>query len=366
LIDRKLKEMIGQMIMVGFREAELSEDCPVGRAVKDFSLGGVVLYNIDLKCFLEEQQKKPDLTREEAARIYPRNIISPEQLRVLTSRLKSDAKIPLLIAADQEGGLVSRLGPAAGFPETPSPQMLGEKDEIMATRNAAGAIAADLSRSGINLNLAPVVDLNLNPQGRIARDGRSFGSDPKRVYRHAEAFILAHREKEILTCLKHFPGKGSAGKDTHFEVADVTSSYRPQEIHPFFWLIEEELADTVMTSHMHHRGWDKQYPITLSPKVLRGLLREELRYPGVVISDDLLMGAIIRRFGLEEACLLAVEAGVDILLASNNSPKAYDPDLFERMFEALYRAVEGRRLSKTMMETSYARIMTLKGRLKNI
>ena len=366
MIDRKLKEMIGQRIMVGFREAELSEDCPVGRAVKDFSLGGIVLYNIDLRCFLEEQQKKPDMTREEAARICPRNIISPEQLRALTSRLKSDAKIPLLIAADQEGGLVSRLGPAAGFPETPSPQTLGEKDEIMATRNAAGAIAADLSRSGINLNLAPVVDLNLNPEGRIARDGRSFGADPKRVYRHAEAFILAHREQDILTCLKHFPGKGSAGKDTHFEVADVTSSYRPQEIHPFFWLIEEELADTVMTSHMHHRGWDKQYPITLSPKVLRGLLREELRYPGVVISDDLLMGAIIRRFGLEEACLLAVEAGVDILLASNNSPEAYDPDLFERMFEALYRAVEGRRLSKTMMETSYARIMTLKGRLKNI
>ena len=366
MIDRKLKEMIGQMIMVGFREADLTEDGPVGRAVKDFSLGGVVLYNIDLKCFLEEQQKKPDMTREEAARICPRNIISPEQLKALTSKLKSFAKIPLLSAADQEGGLVSRLGPAAGFPETPSPERLGEKNDIMATRKAAGAIAEDLSRGGINLNLAPVVDLNLNPQGRIARDGRSFGADPKRVYRHAEAFILAHREQDILTCLKHFPGKGSAGKDTHFEVADVTSSYRPQEIHPFFWLIEEELADTVMTSHMHHRGWDKQYPITLSPKVLRGLLREELRYPGVVISDDLLMGAIIRRFGLEEACLLAVEAGVDILLASNNSPEAYDPDLFERMFEAIYRAVEGRRLSKTMMETSYARIMTLKGRLKNI
>jgi len=365
LIDRKLKEMIGQMIMVGFREAELTECCPVGRALKDFSLGGVVLYNIDLRSFLEEQQKKPDLTREEAARICPRNIISPEQLAVLTSRLKSEAKNPLLIAADQEGGLVSRLGPAAGFPETPSHEGLGAKDEIMATRNAAAAIAADLSRSGFNLNLAPVVDLNLNPEGRIARDGRSFGADPKLVYRHAQAFILAHREQGILTCLKHFPGKGSAGKDTHFDAADVTSTYRPQEIHPFFWLIEEELADTVMTSHANHRGWDKKYPITLSSKVLRGLLREELHYQGVVISDDLLMGAIINRFGLEEASQLAVEAGVDILLASNNSPEGYDPDLFARIFEAIYRAVERRRLSKTMVETSYARIMALKNRLKD-
>ena len=156
MIDRKLKEMIGQMIMVGFQEAELTGDSPVARAVKDFSLGGVVLYNIDLRCFLEEQQKKPEVTREEAARICPRNIISPEQIRDLTSRLKSYAKIPLLIAADQEGGLVSRLGPAAGFPETPSPERLGEKDEIMATWKAAGAIAADLGGSGINLNLAPV------------------------------------------------------------------------------------------------------------------------------------------------------------------------------------------------------------------
>ena len=146
-------------------------------------------------------------------------------------------------------------------------------------------------------------------------------------------------------------------------MADVTSTYRPEEIHPFFWLIEEELADTVMTSHASHRGWEKKYPITLSSKVLRGLLREELHYQGVVISDDLLMGAIINQFGLEEASVLAVEAGVDILLASNNSPEGYDPDLFARMFEAIYRAVERRRLSRTILETSNARIMSLKRRL---
>ena len=363
MIDRNLREMVGQMIMVGFREAELSEQSPVSRAVRDFSLGGVVLYNINLKCFLEEQQKKPDLTRDEAARTCPRNIVSPQQVTALTSRLMGEAEIPLLIAADQEGGLVSRLGPAAGFPETPSAERLGEQDEIVETREVAARMAADLRRTGINLNLAPVVDLNLNPEGRIARDGRSFGSDPGLVYRHAQAFILAHREQGVLTCLKHFPGKGSAGKDTHLDAADVTSTYRPQEIHPFFWLIEEELADTVMTSHATHRKWDKKYPITLSSKILRGLLREELHYQGVVISDDLLMGAIINRFGLEEACLLAVEAGVDILLASNNSPEGYDPDLFARIFEAIYRAVERRRLSRNRIETSCARIKTLKKRL---
>ncbi len=320
----------------------------------------MILYNIDLKCYLAEQKKKPDLSRKEAAFLCPKNIISSDQLRALTAALQKDSRIPLLIAVDQEGGIVSRLGPAAGFPETPSPKSLGEKDDPAATAQAAKAIAEDLRKSGINLNLAPVVDLDLNPEGLISRNGRSFGSDPKRVYRHAKAFILAHRQEGILTCLKHFPGKGSAGQDTHFEVADVTSLYQPQEIHPFSWLIEEGFADAVMTSHIHHLGWDKKFPLTLSPKILRLLLREKMGYQGVIISDDLQMGAIVQRFSLEEACVQAVQAGVDILLASNNSPAGDDPDLFLRMFEALRKGVEEKHISRSMIGSSFARIMELK------
>lgn len=365
MVSSELKDMIGQMIMVGFPEAELSEGCPVVRALKDFSLGGVILYNIDLKCYLEEKKRRPDLTRNEAARICPKNIISPDQLRNLTCTLQSYSQNRLLIAVDQEGGLVSRLGPAAGFPETESPKALGEKNDLALTAKAAKTIARDLKRGGINLNLAPVVDLSLNPEGLIARNGRSFGSDPNLIFRHAEAFILAHRQQGILTTLKHFPGKGSAGEDTHFHVADVTSSYQLQELYPFSWLIQEGLADLVMTSHILHREWDAEYPVTLSSKILRGFLRDKLGYEGVVISDDLLMGAIGKQFSLEEASLLAIEASVDILLASNNSPEGSDPNLFDRIFEAIYRAVERGRLSRTMIKTSHARIMTLKGRLEN-
>lgn len=357
--------MIGQMIMVGFPEAELSDGCPVVRALKNFSLGGVILYNIDLKCYLEELKRKPDLSRHEAARICPKNIHSPDQLKRLTNSLKSYSRDPLFIAVDQEGGLVSRLGPAAGFPETKSSKALGEKDDLAATSQAAEGIAKNLKLSGINLNLAPVVDLSLNPEGLIARSGRSFGSDPELVCRHAKAFILAHRQQGILTTLKHFPGKGSAARDTHLEMADVTSSYQPQELQPFTWLVKEGLADLVMTSHIHHRDWDPEFPVTLSPKILRGLLREKLGYQGVIISDDLLMGAIVKQFSLEEAWCLAIEAGVDILLASNNSPEGYDPNLFDRMFETISRAVERGRLSKTMIETSHARVMTLKSRLED-
>lgn len=283
MITDEVKRMIAQMIMIGFREAEVTEDTPVIRAIRDFSLGGIVLYNIDLKCFLEAQEKKPDLTRYEAARICPKNIISPEQLRTLTSRLRSYSKGPLLISVDQEGGLVSRLGPVAGFSERESPKTLGEKDDLLLTTRVAGGIARDLKETGINLNLAPVVDLNLNPEGLIARNGRLFGSNPHSVYRHARAFILAHRNHGVLTTLKHFPGKGSAGKDTHFEMADVTSCYQEQELYPFSRLIQEGLADLVMASHINHRGWDEEYPVTLSLKVLRGRLREKLGYQGVII-----------------------------------------------------------------------------------
>ncbi|MGE5254169.1 MAG: glycoside hydrolase family 3 protein [Planctomycetaceae bacterium] len=360
MLSKDLKKKIAQMIMVGFKEAEVDEATPIVRAIRDFSLGGVILYNIDLKGFLGAQKKKPDLNRYEGAKLCPKNIISREQLKKLTSALKRSSREPLLISVDQEGGLVSRLGPAAGFPERESPKELGKKDDPAETGKTAGGIAGDLKESGISLNLAPVVDLDLNPEGLISRSGRSFGPDPELVYRHARAFIQAHRQRGVLTALKHFPGKGSAAQDTHFDLADVTDLYQEREILPFSRLIREGLADLVMTSHLSHRGWDRDYPVTLSPKVLQGRLREKLGYRGVIISDDLLMGAIVKKYTLEEACVLAVRAGVDILLASNNSPEGDHPDLFFRIFEALLRAVDKGRIAPHLIESSHSRILTVK------
>ena len=363
MLSRDLREKIAQMIMIGFKEAVVDESTPVVRAIRDFSLGGVILYNIDLKCFLEAQKKNPELTRYEGAKRCPKNITSREQLKKLTTALKRCSKEPLLISVDQEGGLVSRLGPAAGFPERESPRELGGRDDPAETTNTAEGMAADLKESGINLNLAPVVDLDLNAESLISRNGRSFGPDPELVFQHTRGFITAHRKKGVLTALKHFPGKGSAGKDTHFEIADITSSYQEKELYPFSRLIQEGLADLVMTSHLNHRGWDEDYPVTLSSKVLQGMLRGKLGYQGVIISDDLLMGAIIKQFSLEEACVLAVQAGVDILLASNNSPEGDDPHLFHRIYETLVKAVEQGRISANRIESSCSRVLALKKRL---
>lgn len=360
---KNLADMIGQMIMIGFPEAELTEATPIVQALREFSLGGVILYNINFPCFLEAKQKNPDLSREEGALICPRNIISKEQLRKLTSTLRKFSKIPLLIAVDQEGGVVSRLSRAAGFPLRESPRELGREDNLAHTEEVAKEIAKDLKESGINLNLAPVVDLDLNPQGLISRNGRSFGADPDLVYRHSRAFILAHRQQGVLTCLKHFPGKGSAGKDPHYEPVDVTHSYRSEELQPFQRLIQEGLADLIMTAHVWHRKWDEEFPLTLSTKVLRGLLREKMGYHGPIITDDLHMGAIRRQFSLEEASIRAVQAGADILLVSNNSPDGYVADLFERIFGALVQGIEKRLLTPAMIESAFGRIQQLKKKL---
>lgn len=352
--------MIGQMIMVGFKEAEVNAQTPVVKAIRDFSLGGVILYNIDLPSYLKAQRRRPELSRQEAALLFPKNIISVDQLKDLTSTLRSFSRCPLLIAVDQEGGIVSRLSPAAGFPERESPQELGAEDNLAKTAMVAEEIAKDLRKSGINLNLAPVVDLALHPEGPIAKNGRSFGTDPELVYRHSRAFILAHRGQGVLTCLKHFPGEGNVAKDTHYEIAEITNSYQQEEFWPFQRLIEEGLAELIMTAHVWHREWETDLPITLSAKVLQGILRQKLGYQGPIITDDLLMGAIRKQFSLPEACVLAVRAGANILLASNNSPEGYEEDLFDQIYEAIVKGVEKRMLSPAMIESSYARIQELK------
>ena len=359
-MSAKILEMISQMIMVGFKEAELQEDTPIGKILSESPLGGVILYDIHLPDYCEAQRKNPALSRSEGACLFPRNVRSQEQVRALSHQLRQRAKAPLFIAVDMEGGRVCRLGPQAGFPHFPSPQELGMKNDPKETYRVACSISITLKECGINVNLAPVVDLTIHPQGLICKGGRSFGKDPSAVYRHARAFILAHRQQGILTALKHFPGTGSAPEDPHLQMPDITAFFRDEELKPFAWLIQDGLADLIMTSHLHHRGWDGEFPVTLSAKILTGLLRQKLGYSGVIISDDLLMGAIIRKYSLEEAAVLAVNAGVDLLLVSNNSPEGYDPDLFYRLRTILKGAVDRGQIPMGRLEEAHGRIAALK------
>lgn len=337
--------MLGQMLLVGFRGLAVDDQHPIMADIRERHLGGVVLFSFD-----------------GPARSAVRNVQSPQQVRALTAALQAATGAPLLIAVDQEGGQVARLAPRHGFPATPSHQQLGELADEAAVAEAAAALAVTLAQAGINLNLAPVVDVNSNPENPIiARYGRSFGADAALVSRLAALFVQAHHQQGVLCCLKHYPGHGSSTADSHHGLVDVSDTWRREELQPYSDLIQAGLADSIMTAHVFNAALDPVYPATLSRSTIDGLLRGELGYDGVVISDDMQMGAIRRYYGYEDAVLAAVDAGVDILAISNNV--LYEEDVVSRTVAILRQAVASGRISRARIEQSYGRIQRLKQRL---
>ena len=217
---------------------------------------------------------------------------------------------------------------------------MGQSDDLAVTEVEARRMAVTLREAGINWNLAPVVDVGVNPLNpAVVALGRTFSSDPDQVVAHARAFIKGMHAEGILTALKHFPGHGSSQRDSHAGFVDVTDTADlDAELLPYRVLIEEGLADSVMTAHVFNRGLDPWDPATLSRYTINGILRSRFGYKGVVVSDDLLMGAIDKHYGLEEAAALALDAGVDVLLIADDMPKA---EVYgaERVVLAINRAI---------------------------
>lgn len=342
-----LNDRIAQMILVGFRGFELtpSDDNPIVQDLRERHIGGVVLFDYDV----------PTQTRV-------RNIQSPEQVKSLCAALQKAATTRLLIAIDQEGGMIARLKERYGFPLTVSQQYLGSLNNLETTRQHAEATAKTLAELGINLNLAPVVDLNTNPDNPIiGKYERSFSADPTIVTNHALQVIEAHHKHGVLATLKHFPGHGSSRDDSHLGFVDVTNTWARAELEPYARLIAAGQCDAVMTAHIFNANLDPSLPATLSERIITGLLRDELRFDGVIVSDDMQMKAISDHYGFETAIRLAMEAGVDILAIANNS--VFEPDVAARAIAVIQRLVQEGRISAARIEQSYQRIMRLKARL---
>jgi len=290
-----------------------------------------------------------------------RNITGPEQLRELTAALQTEAHVPLFISVDQEGGIVARLKDRYGFPPSVSAAQLGEISDPVRTRAASDSLADTLVEYGFNLNLAPVVDLNRNPVNPvIAMKQRSFSADPQQVALHAAEFIKSHRARRIATCLKHFPGHGSSREDSHLGLTDVTNTWDASELSPYRTLLKQGLVDMVMTAHTFNISLDREYPATLSKNTINGLLRKQLGYDGVVVSDDLYMGAIIQHYSYETALEKAINAGVDLLIVAND--KQYSPDIAPRTIALISGMVASGRISGERIEQACGRIMALKAR----
>ena len=340
-----LSEQIGQMLLVGFRGLTVDEHHPIISAIRARHLGGVILFDYD----------RPSQTPV-------RNIESPEQVQRLTASLQAHAEIPLFIGIDQEGGRVNRLKERYGFPPTISAQSLGQQS-VEITRQHAEQTAMQLSRLGINLNFAPVVDLNRNPDSpAIGKVERSFSADPDVVLAHARAWLDAHHAHGILSALKHFPGHGSAREDSHLGFVDVTTTWGQEELLPYQQLLQEGFDDAIMTAHIFHSGLDAEYPATLSRGILTDILRKQFGFDGVMISDDMQMQAIAAHYDLETAIFLAISAGVDILTFGNNL-SIYDDNIPARAMEIIAKLVDSGRISPERIHASYRRIMRLKKRV---
>lgn len=333
------------MLLVGFRGLTVDEAGEVVADIGERNLGGILLFDVD-----------------QPTGSAVRNIQSPTQLTALVGGLQALAPTPLLVAIDEEGGLVARLNERHGFPPTISAAELGADPDLSVTQHAGRQIAETLASVGVNLNLAPVVDVNVNPPNPIIGAlGRSFSADPSSVTAHAESFVQGHREVGVRTTLKHFPGHGSSTGDTHLGVVDVTDTWSAIELEPFGALIRDGLADAVLTAHVFNATLDPEHPATLSAPIITGILRDQLGWDGLVLSDDMQMGAIRQAYGYADALRLAILAGVDVLTIAQQ--QVYEEGIVETTIGLIEGLVRDGSIPEARIEESYRRITAFKAAL---
>lgn len=341
MLPPSLDVMLGSMLMLGFRGVELAPDDPFLEAVRAGRVGHVLLFDRDLPSGGGQ-----------------RNIRCPEQLRRLTAMLRAASPGPMFIAVDQEGGRVRRLRPQQGFMDLPSARHMG-RETLEATRSLAARLGAELAGLGISVDLAPVADVDSNPDNpAIGRLERSFSPDPAVAAAYALAFGQGLARSGVIPVLKHFPGQGCAQYDSHLGLTDISRCWDGgRDLLPYAEAFRQGWPGMVMVGHLFHARLDPTHPASLSKVMVSDLLRRGLGWQGVVISDDMQMKAITDHYGLEQAILLAVEAGVDILVFGNNLQ--WDPALPEKAHAALRRLVDSGKITPERVRASWERIAAL-------
>lgn len=342
LTDTQLLEKIGQMLIVGFEGTTITENSPIVKEMEDVNIGGIILFDYDIP------SKTPI-----------RNIVDAKQTKTLVENLQKFSPTPLFIAIDAEGGYVNRLKTKYGFAEIPSAEEMG-KESLEKTKTIAITLTNQFVDLGININFAPVVDVNINPNNPIIGGiKRSFSSNPKEVTQHALAFIQGHHQNNIITAIKHFPGHGSSQDDSHKGMTDVTTTYQNKELIPYQELIKTGEVDMIMTAHIINRAIDPDYPATLSQFFIKNILRDQFNFDGVVISDDMQMKAITEYFGFEESIILAINAGCDMLIISNNN-STYDETAPHKAQEIIFQSVKNGKISEERIIEAFNRVLKLK------
>lgn len=288
--------------------------------------------------------------------LYSNNIKNPAQLTSFIAELKALPSHPL-ICIDEEGGAVSRLAnnPAFRLPQYPNMTQLAASGRTKDVYDAAMEIGTYLAGYGIDINFAPVADVNTNPRN-IVIGPRAFSNDPRVAAPMVKAYVKGLQKTGVLACLKHFPGHGDTTADTHFGYAMSRKTWEEIddcEMIPFKAGLDAG-ANIVMTAHISLPNvTGSNTPSTLSPMILQEKLRGELGFKGVIITDAMEMGAIIRQYPIEDACVMAIKAGVDILLCVREYPQA---------FETVMAAVRRGEIPESRIDESVRRILALRNR----
>jgi beta-N-acetylhexosaminidase len=322
----ELETQAARLFTVGFHGHALSADLS---ALIERGVGGVVFFS--------------------------RNVAEPAQVADTTSAIKRHAGRPLILALDQEGGKVARL--RRGFSELPSLRALGETHSASLVREVGALIGRELRAVGFDLNYAPVLDVDTNPDNPVI-GSRSFGRSPELVSELGVALARGLEDASIAACGKHFPGHGDTQQDSHLALPRLPHSLERLEqieLRPFVAAIAAGIP-SLMTAHVIFEPLDPRYPATMSRAVLRGLLREQLGYDGLVVSDDLEMRAIADHYEVAETVLRGLDAGIDQFLCCHTG------ELAQCAIDAVIHAVERGKLSRERLESANRRIQAFSAR----
>ena len=344
-MTKTLDQKIGQLMIAGFRENKISKASDISKYIRDYNISGVILYDEDM----------------EKGGSFSRNINSPNQLKNLSKSIQNNADNPIFISIDQEGGKVSRLKEEYGFPSFPSWQEIGKLDDISETKKLAESLANHLDYCGINLNYAPVLDLNYGEKTYIGNAHRALSKNPEKIIEHSSILIKTLKKKNIFSCVKHFPGQGSGLGDTHQGIDDISNTWSKQELIPYETMINSGILDMVMISHVFHRLYDSKLPASLSKNIATELLRKKLHFEGVIICDDPSMKAISNNYSLEDTFTYMINAGIDIFCLGNNLE--FDPDYVPKCVQAIKEGINKKKISIEKIEQSTLRINKLKSKL---
>ncbi len=351
-----LEEKIGQMLIIGFEGKTINSQSPIVKAIEENNLGGVILFDYN------SRTKK-----------FDKNIASPEQVKLLNQHLQRVTKLanrkhhrahlPLLISVDYEGGHVNRLKEDYGFPATHSAKEMGK----MSVENIgiiANTMADTLKTSGFNLDFAPILDVDVNPENPIiGKRERSFSAIPSEVSTYAKLFSQPLIKRGVQCAYKHFPGHGSSTTDSHLGFVDVSNTWQEEELLPYRQLIAQpNHCGMIMTAHIVNRQLDiTGVPATLSHRILTGILREELHFDGIITTDDMQMRAITDNYGLEAAVTMAINAGADMLIFGNQlTDKNQEP---QEIIKIIEKKITSGDISEERIDEAYQRIRHFK---KNI